>query len=414
MSETSPVPPQFGTDPLNRRGSTPFTGGPWFLSEPRIRDLAERSRITLAGDSVPPPRSSFAGDDPDDYPGVPAYCKAGGVARIPLVGIMTKYPSWADDYLGLCPTEAVRACFTDALADSTVRQIVLVIDSPGGVVNGTVELAYAVRAASKVKPVTAVISGSCCSAGYYVASQCGKVLATPASEIGCIGVYCVLTDTSGAAAQLGIKRVLVSSGGVKGLGADGQVVDAQVAEQQAMVNAIAAQFVADVAQGRGLSPAAVSQMADGRAWLADVAVQMKLVDGVVPGVDAAVAAARAIATAAASRQAAAPKPAKKAVARRPEEPSAAAIAMKEWEDDPVIRKCYPGVKGKLNYAERREAEAKADALVRQLAARPGVSAADQAADEWRRNVGGCRDRFASAEVYRATRCRQLGEAKTLI
>jgi protease-4 len=110
-----------------------------------------------------------------------------------------------------------------------------------------------VRDANKVKPLTAIVVGLCCSGGYYAASQAREIVAGGRTEIGCIGTYCLLVDDSKFWADMGVDWKLISSGGVKGLGADGRVTQELIDDTQRVIDDLTDKFVADVAAGRGVS-----------------------------------------------------------------------------------------------------------------------------------------------------------------
>ena len=96
------------------------------------------------------------------------------------------------------------AAIQTAAADPKVRAIVLNIDSPGGTVDGTAELAGIVKAAAAAKPVIAYNDGMMASAAYWVASQATRIIASEMSEVGSIGTLMVHEDWSVALDQAGI------------------------------------------------------------------------------------------------------------------------------------------------------------------------------------------------------------------
>jgi signal peptide peptidase SppA len=252
----------------------------WLLSEPRVKDLFRRISKAMSGTlelHVDADRQAYM---PDGTAQKRGFEIREGVAIIQVVGALSKYPDWADQYYGLIPTTSIKAQIEETLESSEVTAILLHIDCPGGAVNGTIELAQAVRDADKIKPVYAFISGLAASGGYYLASQCRKIFAAPGSEVGCIGVYCVLMDVSQYWAEIGVQFTLVGSGKFKGLGADGKVTEDLIADQQRIVDSMKDQFVADVAAGRELSLAEVSAVADGRCWLTPEALDFNLIDEV--------------------------------------------------------------------------------------------------------------------------------------
>ncbi|MEY2653575.1 MAG: hypothetical protein RLZZ524_603 [Pseudomonadota bacterium] len=210
-----------------------------------------------------------------------------GVATVPVQGLLMHNGPWyaklygeTTDYLDL------RQVFDDLAANPKVRGVVLAIDSPGGDAIGLSETVAAIdRVRAAGKPVTAHISGLGASAAYYLASAADQIVAEPDALVGSIGTYAILTDTTGLQERLGIAFTVVSTGGVKGAGADGKVSDAYKADTQRTVDALGAVFRARVATGRRMDDARVAAVATGAVWLADEALRLGLIDatGPIPG-----------------------------------------------------------------------------------------------------------------------------------
>lgn len=209
----------------------------------------------------------------------------GDTAIISVSGQITKGRS----SFGGASTVATRRALRAAAEDSGVKAILMVIDSPGGTVAGTGDLADDVATISKKKPVYAYIEDLGASAAYWIASQAVRVFANATAEIGSIGVYAVLEDTTGMQKADGIRLTVVSTGEFKGLGADGKVDEKLVGEVQREVNAINEQFIGAVARGRGMAAVDVAKVATGQVWLADKAKRLGLIDEVA-SIDAAMTA----------------------------------------------------------------------------------------------------------------------------
>ncbi len=223
------------------------------------------------------------------------YVVENGVARIPIVGIMVKYPSWWG-----ASTLEIQETIGRALMDFQVKTIALVFDCPGGYGLGCSDLADYVAKVNGTgagqKPIDAIISDLAASAGYWVASQCRSITCNLAGSAGCIGVYTVLVDDSKFWAEMGIDWQLISSGGVKGLGADGKITPELKADVQREINDSTNLFVAAVSRGRGMTPELATQLADGRSWIANEAKQLGLIDNVLSVEDAMAALLEEIST----------------------------------------------------------------------------------------------------------------------
>jgi signal peptide peptidase SppA len=169
-----------------------------------------------------------------------------------------------------------------ALEDEDVKLIVFDVDSPGGETAGCLELADEIRASREIKPSIAVVDSLSASAGYALASAATRMVATPSSKIGSIGVYIMHVDLSGALDQAGIQISYVEApkGGMKTAGSSYRRLDKK-AEQylQAFVDASYDEFVALIVENRGLDDAAIRET-EARVFRADEALALGLIDEV--------------------------------------------------------------------------------------------------------------------------------------
>lgn len=222
------------------------------------------------------PRAEFdvEGDKP---PEEKPYRVEGGVAIVNIAGPTMKGFS----KFGGTSTVATRKALRAALADDSVQAIMLRIDSPGGKVAGTHELAEDVRAIDAAKPVHAYAEDTMASAAYWVGSQASRLSANRLAQIGSIGVYGVLYDETKAAEMAGVKVHVVSSGGLKGQGESGTPITPELlAEAQEQVDAISEVFFGAVKKGRGLTEAQLGKVTTGGVWMAEKALGLKLLDSV--------------------------------------------------------------------------------------------------------------------------------------
>lgn len=249
--------------------------GVWsILEEPfraavaRVRGIDLRAHID-GQQSQPQPKAYDAAGD---------YQIEEGVAIIRLTGPMMKYVS---SLSGGTSTVVARRRIRNAVGNGSVRAILLQIDSPGGTVSGTHDLADDVAAAARQKPTFAYVEDLGASAAYWVASQATKVYANPTAMIGSIGTYAVIEDYSEQAEMLGIKVHVIRAGAFKGAGEPGTEITAeQLAEWQRIVDELNGFFVRGVAAGRSLDMEKVNDLADGRVHIGAAAKKLKLIDGV--------------------------------------------------------------------------------------------------------------------------------------
>lgn len=201
-----------------------------------------------------------------------------GIALIPVGGVMGRKLSAFERGSGAVDTLDVSAELHEALGLDEVESIVLDIDSPGGMVNGTPELADLVAKVNRTKPVYAFTGGTMASAAYYIAAGAKQIFSTSSANIGSIGVYLPWIDSSGAFYQKGLQVDLIKSGKFKGAGFPGtSLTPEQRAHLQNRVDSIAAKFKDHVQASRQVS----DESMQGQVFSASEAFERGLIDGQV-------------------------------------------------------------------------------------------------------------------------------------
>jgi HK97 family phage prohead protease len=204
------------------------------------------------------------------------------VAVIPIQGPLFPKANLMTEMSGATSVETVAGAFREAVADGSVKAIVLNIDSPGGVVDLIPEFASEIMEARGTKPIVAVANTFAASAAYWIASAADEIVVSPSSEVGSIGVYSAHDDISAAQKKLGIKTTLVSAAKYKVEGNPYEPLsDEAEAEMQRKVDAYYRMFVAAVAAGRGVPEKTVlSGYGQGRMVMAEDAVSRGMADRV--------------------------------------------------------------------------------------------------------------------------------------
>lgn len=170
--------------------------------------------------------------------------------------------------------------------DRTVA-VVVRVDSPGGAVAPSQEIADAVWRLHEKKPVVASLGNVAASGGYYVASAANVIVADPGTLTGSIGAIMELRNFTQLADKLGVGEAVVKSGKFKDVGHPLRpLTEEERGLLQAMVDDVLGQFVDAVARGRGMDAARVRALADGRLYSGRQAVAAGLVDE-LGGLDAA-------------------------------------------------------------------------------------------------------------------------------
>ncbi|MBU0553982.1 signal peptide peptidase SppA [Myxococcota bacterium] len=176
--------------------------------------------------------------------------------------------------LALC--EALAA----AKADRRVEGVILHIDSPGGSATASERIWRAVREVREDKPVVAFLDGVAASGGYYIASAADEIIATPRTLTGSIGVIASKPIIGDLLARLGVHRPRIERGARAGMfSLSRPYEDAERAALRVTLSEMYQLFLRRVAEGRGLSEAAVDAVGEGRVWTGAQALSHGLIDG---------------------------------------------------------------------------------------------------------------------------------------
>jgi len=207
-----------------------------------------------------------------------------GIAVLPLYGVVTQRGNMVDDISGpgSTSTQQFTSALRQVLADDTVGQILIDIDSPGGSVYGVAELASEIVKARAQKPVVAVANSLSASAAYWIGCSASEFYVTPGGEVGSIGVWQAHFDYSKALEEEGVKTTLVSAGKFKVEGNPYVPLDPEAqAFMQSRVDDYYNAFIQAVAVGRGVTVDDVRNgMGEGRVLGADAALAQRMVDGI--------------------------------------------------------------------------------------------------------------------------------------
>lgn len=200
-----------------------------------------------------------------------------GTAIVPLVGAVYPRSNMVSASSGGTSLDSVMRDMRVAWASSDVERIVMLIDSPGGVVSGLGEAAETLRASSK--PIVSFVTGMAASAAYWLGSQAGEVVLDRAASVGSIGVVASMSRQEAADANGRRSYEIVSSGAP--YKRPDPSTDEGRASIQRDVDAIENVFVSDVAAGRRVSEGVVrEQFGKGAMVSASEAVRAGMADRV--------------------------------------------------------------------------------------------------------------------------------------
>ncbi len=194
---------------------------------------------------------------------------------------------------GAMAADKIVKAFRKARDDKSVVAVVFRIDSPGGAPEASETIRHAMIETEKAgKPVIVSMGGYAASGGYWIASAADKIVAEPATITGSIGVFGGKFVLAGLWKKLGVNWDSVSAGDNAMMwSANTPFTPQQAAQFQAMLAHIYHDFIARVAEGRHMTPAAVEAVAQGHVWTGAQAKKRGLVDA-LGGIDAAIALAR--------------------------------------------------------------------------------------------------------------------------
>jgi protease-4 len=180
----------------------------------------------------------------------------------------------------LITAEPVVEELNDYAEDSSVKAIVLRIDSPGGGVVVSQEIYNAVKNARKEgKKVVASMGTVAASGGYYVAAAADRIVANPGTLTGSIGVKMEFANIEKLLEKIGVRGMVVKAGEYKDVGSPFREMSAQEKKLlQDVIDDVHSQFITAVAEGRNMQEAEVRAIADGRIFTGRQALDLKLVD----------------------------------------------------------------------------------------------------------------------------------------
>lgn len=160
-----------------------------------------------------------------------------------------------------------------------VKAIVIRVDSPGGGVGPSQEMYEAIKRTRQTKKVYASMGSVAASGGYYIAAAAEKIYANPGTLTGSIGVIMQQPNVEGLLRWAGISMSTVTAGKMKDSGSPFRPMTPEERKYlEDMLVDVHEQFIAAVANGRGLELDAVRPNADGRVFTGRQAKDYRLVD----------------------------------------------------------------------------------------------------------------------------------------
>ena len=181
---------------------------------------------------------------------------------------------------GIEESEAVVDQLDRMERDSSVRAVVVRLDSPGGGVAASQEIYEAVRRVRDAgKPVVASLGGVAASGAYYVACAADSIVSNPGTLTGSIGVIMTFPNTEELFRKVGLRFDVVKTGKFKDIGSMSRpMTDEERKLLEQVLGNVYEQFVDAISEGRGLERAEILPLADGRIFSGDQALEYGFVD----------------------------------------------------------------------------------------------------------------------------------------
>lgn len=253
--------------------------GAWAIEPDKLREIQAIYATHLRGEKIDIPALEARLGRPLSSEQQQYTVEPGGVAVLRMSGIIAPKANLFMQVSGGLSTQMATKQLESAVADQRVRSIVLAIDSPGGNVIGTPEMAAAVREMSAIKPIVTHSDGALASAAYWIGSAANAVyLSGPTVQAGSIGVVIDRTFNPNSALR---EESIVAGKYKRVVKSNEPLSDEARAMVQADVDYVYSLFVDAVAQHRDTTAQQVlDRMAEGRVFRGQQAIDAGLVDGV--------------------------------------------------------------------------------------------------------------------------------------
>lgn len=256
--------------------------GPWAITPEMLQEIVHIYRTHLRGEKI-------------DIEGVEnrigrklqndqtPYDIINGVAVIDAIGPLAKRMNLFMQISGGASTQLLEQDLKNAMGNPDVNAVVFNIDSPGGTVDGTFEIAEIIYSYRGQKPMVAYADGLMASAAYAIGSAADRVISSgDTAYVGSIGVIATHVDVTKAEESMGFKTTQIKAGKYKDVGSPYKPLTKTDREIiQADVDYLYSIFVNRVARNRDVDiDTVLNDMAEGKIFIGQQAVAAGLVDGV--------------------------------------------------------------------------------------------------------------------------------------
>ena len=163
--------------------------------------------------------------------------------------------------------------------DSSIKAIVLRVDSPGGAVAPSQEIYQEILKIKENKKVIASMGSVAASGGYYISAPADMIVANPGTLTGSIGVIMEIPNVSGLMEKIGVTTQIVKSGKHKDMASVFRSLTPEEKQLlQTVLDDVHDQFIIAVSDARGIKLEELRTIADGRIFTGRMAKELGLVD----------------------------------------------------------------------------------------------------------------------------------------
>jgi len=196
------------------------------------------------------------------------------IAIINIRGVISSSPDLLTETFTL---QEAFSLFKRVEDDQSIKGVLLIIDSPGGSVVASREIAYALREIKK--PKVCWLGDIAASGAYWIASSCDRIVADPLTITGSIGVSASYLEFSKLFEKYGVTYEQITSGERKDIGSPFRNLTEEEREKlQYMTNEIFTYFLNDIKERRNLIKWQIDKISSGDIFLGKDAVSLGLVD----------------------------------------------------------------------------------------------------------------------------------------
>lgn len=267
---------RFADDMMIRNGKTTLENGlvDSLIYKDQVIDILKK-RLGIAD------KKDISSISLDDYSKLPTPLKGKGLSKNKVAVIYASgeinMGNATDGEIG---SEGIARIIREARRDSTIKAIVLRVNSPGGSALASEVIWREMGLAKKVKPVIVSMGDVAASGGYYISAPADTILADPTTITGSIGVFGMFFNVkNGMNNKLGINVETVTTNKHSDFGSMYRPLTAdERAVAQLGVEDIYQTFIGHVAEGRNIPVARVDEIGQGRVWSGTNAIEIKLID----------------------------------------------------------------------------------------------------------------------------------------